>query len=81
MLVGLGIGLVLPSAFALVEWFAPADRQGQFSADIASAGCTGQFLSPLLFGPLAPVIGMTGVFTVAGLAAGGLGLWLLRPSH
>ena len=79
ILLGLGIGLVFPSTFALVERFAPADRQGQFSSYIASFGYTGQFVSPLLFGPLVPLFGIAGVFGVAGgiagLAATGLLLW------
>ena len=77
VLLGLGIGLVFPSTFAWVEQFAPADRQGQFSAYVASFGYTGQFLSPLMFGPLVPLVGVRGVFAVAaavaGLAALGLG--------
>lgn len=79
ILVGLGIGLVFPSTFALVERFAPADRQGQFSSYIASFGYTGQFVSPLLFRPLVPLFGSAGVFGVAGGIAGlsaiGLVFW------
>lgn len=75
ILFGLGLGLVFPSTFALVERFVPADRQGQFSSYIASFGYTGQFLSPLLFGPLVPVLGVTGLFGVAGVAATGLTIW------
>jgi MFS family permease len=80
---GLGVGLVFPSTFAWVEQFAPTDRQGQFSAYIATFGYTGQFLSPLVFGPLVPLVGVRGVFAVAaataGLAALGLATaWLRR---
>ncbi|WP_324664153.1 MFS transporter [Haloarcula sediminis] len=82
VLLGLGIGLVFPSTFAWVEQFAPPDRQGQFSAYVASFGYTGQFLSPLMFGPLVPVVGVRGVFAVAGVTAGlaalGLGAASLR---
>jgi len=78
VLFGLGVGLVFPSAFAWVEAFAPADRQGQFSSYIASFGYTGQFLSPVVFGPLVPLVGVRGVFGTAGAVAGigalGLGL-------
>lgn len=82
VLFGLGLGLVFPSTFAWVEQFAPADRQGQFSAYVASVGYTGQFVSPLLFGPLVPLVGVRGVFGVAAVAAGlglvGLGTAQLR---
>lgn len=66
---GLGLGLVFPSAFAWVEALAPGDRQGQLSSYLASSGYTGQFLSPVLFGPLVPVFGVTGVFGAAALVA------------
>ncbi|WP_380678350.1 MFS transporter [Salinigranum sp. GCM10025319] len=82
VLSGFGIGLVFPSTFAWVEAFAPPDRQGQFSSYVASFGYTGQFLSPLLFGPLVPVVGLRGVFgaaaTVAAVGALGLGAWWVR---
>ena len=70
VLFGLGLGLVFPSTFAWVEQFAPPDRQGQFSAYVASFGYTGQFLSPLIFGPLVPLAGVRGVFAVAAATAG-----------
>ena len=67
--VGFGIGLVFPSAFGWIEALAPADRQGQFSSYLASAGYTGQFLSPVVFGPLVPVVGVRGVFGAAAITA------------
>ena len=82
VLAGFGIGLVFPSTFAWVEAFAPLDRQGQFSSYVASFGYTGQFLSPLLFGPLVPVVGLRGVFgaaaAVAAVGALALGVWTMR---
>jgi MFS family permease len=81
VLLGFGVGLVFPSTFAWVEAFAPPDRQGQFSSYVASFGYTGQFLSPLLFGPLVPVVGVRGVFgaaaTAAAVGALALGAWRL----
>ncbi|MFB6084008.1 MAG: MFS transporter [Halorientalis sp.] len=68
---GLGLGLVFPSAFSWVETLAPADRQGQFSSYLASAGYVGQFLAPVVFGPLVPVFGVRGVFGAAAVVAGG----------
>jgi len=69
VLFGAGIGLVFPSAFAWVEQFAPAAKQGQFSAYLASVGYTGQFLAPVLFGPLVPGLGVAGVFAVGAAVA------------
>lgn len=66
---GLGQGLVFPAAFAWIETLAPTDRQGQFSSYLASAGYTGQFLSPVLFGLLVPPFGVRGVFGAAALLA------------
>lgn len=66
---GLGLGVVFPSAFSWIEALAPADKQGQFSSYLASAGYTGQFLSPVLFSPLLRALGIRGVFGAAALAA------------
>jgi ACDE family multidrug resistance protein len=81
---GLGLGLVFPSAFAWIEALVPPDRQGQYSSYLASAGYTGQFVSPVLFGPLVPLFGVRGVFGAAAvvvvLAAMGLALALGRRS-
>jgi len=68
---GLGLGLVFPSAFGWIEALAPVDRQGQFSSYLASAGYTGQFISPVVFGPLVPVFGVRGVFGAAALVSTG----------
>jgi MFS family permease len=67
---GVGTGLVFPSAFAWVEALSPPDRQGSLASYIASAGYLGQFLSPLAFGLVVPVAGVRGVFAAAALAAG-----------
>lgn len=80
VLFGAGQGLVFPSAFSWIEALAPADTQGQFSSYLASAGWSGQFLSPIVFGPLVPIFGIKGVFggaavTVA-ISAGAYGLAL-----
>jgi ACDE family multidrug resistance protein len=79
---GLGLGLVFPSAFSWIEALAPTDKQGQLSSYLASAGYTGQFLSPVLFGPLVPLFGIRGVFgaaaVVAAASAIALGAGLVR---
>lgn len=66
---GLGQGLVFPSAFAWIKALAPADKQGQFSSYLASAGWTGQFVSPVVFGPLVPRFGVQGVFAAMAVLA------------
>lgn len=68
---GLGLGLVFPSAFGWIEALAPVDRQGQFSSYLAPAGYTGQFVSPVVFGPLVPTFGVRGVFGAAAVVAAG----------
>jgi len=70
VLLGVGTGLVFPSAFGWIEALAPADRQGSLSSYVASAGYLGQFVSPLAFGTVIPVFGIRGVFGVAAVAAG-----------
>jgi len=82
ILFGLGIGLVFPSAFAWVESLVPTERQGLFSSYLASAGYTGQFFSPVMFGALIPLVHIRGVFGVAAAVAGlGIvGLSLIRLS-
>lgn len=72
---GLGMGLVFPSAFAWIEALAPLDRQGQYSSYLASSGYTGQFLAPVVFGPLVPQFGVTGVYAAAAMvvAVGAVG--------
>ena len=85
ILFGLGNGLVFPSTFAWIEAFVPQDRQGQFSSYVASAGYTGQFLSPILLGPLVPLVGVRGLFgtvaALAGVTAVAFGLWRLRAGR
>ncbi|MFB6354842.1 MAG: MFS transporter [Halobacteriales archaeon] len=65
VLFGLGLGLVFPTALLWVEELVPTARQGQFSSYVAMAGYVGQFLAPILFGPVAAVVGAVGVFVTA----------------
>ncbi|AWB28706.1 MFS transporter [Halococcoides cellulosivorans] len=72
---GAGQGLVFPAAFGWIEALAPADRQGQLSSYLASAGYAGQFLSPVAFGLLVGPFGLRAVFAgAAGLAVLGAGV-------
>ncbi|WP_248299406.1 MFS transporter [Halorhabdus amylolytica] len=70
VLFGLGQGLVFPTAMLWVEELVPASRKGQFSSYIAMFGYVGQFLSPVVFGPVAAGFGVVAVFGVtAGVVA------------
>ena len=69
VLFGLGLGLVFPSAFVWVEEFAPEEMRGRLSSYVASFGFTGQFLSPVVFGPLVVPFGVRGVFGAAAVSA------------
>ena len=69
VLFGLGVGLVFPSTFVWVEEFAPQETQGRLSSYVASFGFTGQFVSPILLGPLVAPFGVRGVFLAAALSA------------
>ncbi|RQH02605.1 MFS transporter [Natrarchaeobius oligotrophus] len=69
VLFGLGLGLVFPSSFAWIESLAPTSRQGQFGSYLATFGYVGQFLSPIVFGPIVTAFGVRGVFGAATLAA------------
>jgi MFS family permease len=69
VLFGLGLGLVFPSAFVWVEEFAPEEMRGRLSSYVASFGFTGQFLSPVVFGPLVAPFGVTGVFVAASVSS------------
>ncbi|MUV88960.1 MFS transporter [Halapricum sp. CBA1109] len=69
VLIGFGIGLVFPSAFAWIEALAPPDRQGSLSSYVASAGYLGQFCSPLAFGLAVPLGGVRAVFAAAAAVA------------
>jgi ACDE family multidrug resistance protein len=69
VLFGLGQGLVFPTVLLWVEELVPADRQGQFSSYVPMVGYVGQFLSPILFGPLAAP-GVWGVFAGAAILVG-----------
>lgn len=70
VLFGLGQGLVFPTVLLWVEELVPADRQGQFSSYVAMAGYVGQFLSPVLFGPVVGPLGIRAVFVVGAGFAG-----------
>ncbi|MCL7418838.1 MAG: MFS transporter, partial [Halalkalicoccus sp.] len=70
VLYGLGQGLVFPTVLLWVEELVPREYQGRFSSYVAMAGYIGQFLSPILFGPVVAGFGIRGVFASAAVAVG-----------
>ncbi|MFC7256822.1 MFS transporter [Haloplanus litoreus] len=74
VLFGLGQGLVFPTVLLWIEELVPAGRQGQFSSYVATFGYVGQFLAPVLFGPVAGEFGLRVVF---GVAAAGVAVALV----
>jgi MFS family permease len=72
-LFGIGMGLAVPALTVLTAEHAPANRLGQATALLATATFTGQFISPLLLGPIQTATSITGAFlATTTLAAGTL---------
>ncbi|MEV2242657.1 MFS transporter [Micromonospora sp. NPDC049891] len=70
LLFGLGMGLAVPALTVLTADHAPAGERGQATALLATAGFTGQFASPLLFGPLHAATSVRLTFLSAAVLAG-----------
>lgn len=73
VLVGLGVGLLLPTVNGWVATATPAVVRGAALGGLSTAIYAGQFLSPLLSSPLAGAWGVSSLYVVAGaisLAAG-----------
>jgi MFS transporter, ACDE family, multidrug resistance protein len=65
---GAGFGLTLPNLYGALANFAPKELGSSILAAGTGAGFLGQFLSPLLLGPVLELSGMKGVFyTAAGV--------------
>lgn len=81
-LFGLGQGLVFPTVLLWIEELAPVDRKGQYSSYVAMFGYIGQFLSPVVLGPVSGAAGVHAVFAAAGafvgVAAAGVAIAHLR---
>ncbi len=82
VLFGLGQGLVFPTVLLWVEELAPSNRKGQYSSYVAMFGYIGQFLSPVLLGPIAGTFEIHAVFAAAaaftGMSAVGVAAVLVR---
>jgi len=69
MLFGVGFGLILPIVYSLLANLTPAQLRSSVLAAGTGAGFLGQFLSPILLGPLLSFSGLPGVFYgAAGIA-------------
>ncbi|MDO5604169.1 MAG: MFS transporter, partial [Paracoccus sp. (in: a-proteobacteria)] len=66
---GIGLGLVMPNFMTAALNTAPAQRRGAVSGAMTAAIFTGQFLSPLLTGPLFDAMGYPGGFRLVAVAA------------
>jgi MFS transporter, ACDE family, multidrug resistance protein len=78
-LFGLSFGLVTPSLYNILANLAPSHLQSSILATGIGAGFLGQFVSPLVLGPILSAKGVSGVFySSAGLAIV-IGLSLLIP--
>lgn len=70
VLFGLGQGLAFPTVLLWVEELAPPNRKGQYGSYVAMFGYIGQFLSPVVLGPVAGAFGIRAVFGVVAAFTG-----------
>ena len=70
VLFGLGQGLVFPTVLLWIEELVPPDRTGQYSSYVPMFGYVGQFLSPVLLGPVAGAFAVRAVFAAAAAFTG-----------
>lgn len=78
MLFGIGQGLMLPTVMLWIGDVVPSSFLGRFSSYLTTFGFLGQFLSPILFAPVAESLEVNGVFLAASIvAAAGLVFALL----
>ena len=66
MLIGIGRGMLAPSLMIWTGETVPVSFRGRIISYVGTFGYIGQFLSPILFSPVLPVLGLHGVFLVAG---------------
>lgn len=76
-LAGIGVGLLMPTLMSVTLARVSENQRGRASGALTAAVFLGQFLSPLVSGPLAMIVGLAAAFGwfaagLAGLAAGAL---------
>ncbi len=81
ILFGVGFGIVLPSLYSALANVAPSNLRSSVLAAGTGVGFLGQFLSPVLLGPLLGVAGLEGVFYGAASVALVAGLLLFTPKQ
>jgi predicted MFS family arabinose efflux permease len=79
VLFGAGFGIVLPNLYNALANLAPAKLRSSVLAAGTGAGFLGQFLSPILLGPVLSYGGLEGIFYAAASVAFMAGLLLLIP--
>ncbi|MEA5420127.1 MFS transporter [Spirulina sp. CCNP1310] len=74
VLFGMGFGITIPNIYDILAGLAPSEVRATVLAVGTGANSLGQFISPLLLGPVWNSIGLTAVFYSAGAIALILGL-------
>lgn len=80
ILFGVGFGIVLPSLYNALANLAPSQLRSSVLAAGIGVGFLGQFISPVLLGPVLNYLGLQWVFYAAGSVAALTGLFLFAPS-
>jgi predicted MFS family arabinose efflux permease len=78
---GAGFGLVLPTLYGTLANLAPPSLRSSVLAAGTGAGFLGQFLSPVLLGPILGYGGLESIFYGAAIVALGAGVLLFAPSQ
>lgn len=78
---GVGFGLVLPNLYGALANLAPPELRSSVLAAGTGAGFLGQFLSPIVLGPVLNRMGLEGVFYGAAGVAIVAGLLLFTPTQ
>lgn len=78
---GVGFGLVLPTLYSTLANVAPSELRSSVLAAGTGAGFLGQFLSPIVLGPMLSYGGLEGVFYAAAAVALVTGLLLFAPTR
>lgn len=81
ILFGVGFGIVLPSLYSALANLAPSELRSSVLAAGTGVGFLGQFLSPILLGPVLGYSGLEGVFYAAAGVALLTGLFLFAPTR
>lgn len=69
VLCGMGRGLMLPTVMIWTGETVPLSFRGRATSYLGTFGFIGQFLSPIILGPVVAPLGLGGVFLVTGMTA------------